>query len=72
MSTHELKPGDRVRLTGCARLADYQSGDRGRVLRVCSPWVSINGQRCYCVAMDKDGAARKTPVFTAEEIEPDV
>jgi hypothetical protein len=32
----------------------------------------INGQRCYCVAMDKDGASRKTPVFAADEIEPDV
>jgi len=72
MSTHELKPGDRVRVTGCNRLADYQSGDTGTVLRVCSPCISINGQRCYCVAMDKDGASRKTPVFAADEIELDV
>jgi hypothetical protein len=72
MKMRSLKQGDRVRVMRCNRLADYQPGDRGTVLRMCSSWISINGERCYCVAMDKDGASRKTPVFAADEIEPDL
>jgi hypothetical protein len=33
-SAHELKPGDRVRLTVVQRMRGYQPGDKGMVLQV--------------------------------------
>jgi hypothetical protein len=77
MSTHDLKPGDRVRLTPRNHMQGYQPGEKGVVLRellremlrACSSLISINGERCYCVAMD---TANPMVIFTTSEIEPDV
>jgi hypothetical protein len=46
MNTHDLKPGDRVRVTASNRLADYQPGEKGTVLRAYSWSISLKGKRC--------------------------
>jgi hypothetical protein len=66
-----LKAGDRVRVTARNRLAGYVPGDKGRVLREPLT-VTINGERYYTVAMDKDGPNATGVVFAADEVEPDV
>jgi hypothetical protein len=70
MSTHELKPGDRVRVRVGDPDRGYHAGDKGTV---CSgPHRRAGSGRIYYVMMD---AARPnvTPIgFRTEEIEPDV
>ena len=70
MSTHELKSGDRVRVTAQCRMHDYQPGDQGLVLRELA--AGAEGTRYYQVVMDKDQPTYSTPIFTADEIEPDL
>lgn len=64
-----LKVGDRVRLTKRNRLAGYQPGDKGTVIRV--PKAAPGGQPYYIVAMDRDGPTGTGVLFTEDEIEPD-
>jgi hypothetical protein len=69
MSTHELKPGDRVRVTERCQTQGYHAGDKGTVLE--GPPAGA-GDRSYIVAMDKDGPSATTIILLSEEIEPDV
>jgi hypothetical protein len=68
--SRELKPGQRVRVTVRNRVARYQPGDTGTVLR--EVMLSMRGERSYTVAMDKDDPAKSEAVFRFDEIEPDV
>jgi hypothetical protein len=70
MSTHELKKGDRVRVTARCRVRGYSPGDKGTVMS--GPMDADEGLREYSVSMDKDGPAVTAPVFGENEIEPDV
>jgi hypothetical protein len=70
MSTHALKAGDRVRVKESDHMHGYQAGDKGTVFQ--GPMYSADGSRCYHVAMDKDSLTQTTPIFTEDEIEPDV
>jgi hypothetical protein len=67
--SHPLKSGDRVRVTVLNRMAGYQPGDKGTVLRAST--ASATGERYYTVAMNKDVAAHSGAVFTEGEIEAD-
>jgi hypothetical protein len=70
MNTHNLKPGDRVRVTERCRVQGYQLGDKGTVWR-----AAVTGPirtRHYMVVMDKNGAGKTAPLFAEDEIEPDV
>jgi hypothetical protein len=67
--TRELKPGQRVRVTVRNRLARYQPGETGTVLR--SSVSPTTGERHYTVAMDLDGPATSGAVFAEDEIEAD-
>jgi hypothetical protein len=68
---HELKPGDRVRLTVRVSASDYSPGDKGTVTdgpkRHLGPGPN---DPYYLVAMDKDEAQKET-VFNAGDIEAD-
>jgi hypothetical protein len=64
-----LKAGQRVRVTSRNRMAGYQSGDQGTVLRVSIS--AATGERNYTVAMDKDGPDATAVLFTEGEIEAD-
>jgi hypothetical protein len=66
---HELKPGDRMRVTVRNRMYGYQPGDQGTVLRQVA--ADPNGILYYLVAPDKDGPARTLAIFTSDEVEPD-
>jgi len=64
----ELKLGNRVRV--CRPSAGYHVGDKGTVLE--GPASNTrDDQKCYVVAMDKDGPGRTSIIFGADEIEPD-
>jgi hypothetical protein len=65
-----LQPGDRIRVTIRNRMAGYQPGDKGTVLRVATS--ATTGERYYTVAMDKDNLTMSGAVFTEDEIEADV
>jgi hypothetical protein len=65
-----LKVGDRVRVTVRNRMAGYQPGDKGMVMREVADGPS--GTRYYVVAMDKDDPQKTGVVFSDDEIEPDV
>jgi hypothetical protein len=65
----ELKAGQRVRVTARNRMAGYQPGDKGTVLRASVS--AATGERYYSVVMDKDGPDATGAVFTEGEIEPD-
>jgi hypothetical protein len=65
-----LNAGDRVRVTGRNRLAGYQPGDKGTVVRGAST-ATITGERYYSVLMDKDEPDATGVVFAEDEIEPD-
>jgi hypothetical protein len=69
MGTHNLRPGDRVRVTRKNRLPGYLPGERGEV--VAGPEaVAGSVLRYYLVAMEREfGPA--SAVFAADEIEPD-
>jgi hypothetical protein len=69
MNTHELKPGDRVRLTAGCQMHGYQAGDKGTVVH--GPIDSADGLRDYPVELDKDGPAGTTPILAEDEIELD-
>jgi hypothetical protein len=64
-----LKPGQRVRVTVSNRVARYQPGDTGTVLR--SSVSATTGERYYTVAMDLDDPAASEAVFAEGEIEAD-
>jgi hypothetical protein len=70
MNTHELKPGDRVRVTRRNRLTDYFPGDRGRVL-AGPERVAGSRLRYYSVAIE-EAPGKVRAVFAEDEIEPDV
>ena len=55
--SRELKPGQRVRVTVRNRVARYQPGDTGTVLR--SSVLATTGQRYYTVTMDIDDPAAR-------------
>ena len=65
-----LQKGQRVRVSVRNRVAGYQPGDKGTVLR--EVMLSMRGERSYTVAMDKDDPAKSGAVFRFDEIEPDV
>jgi hypothetical protein len=67
--SRELKPGQRVRVTVRNRVARYQPGDTGTVLR--SSVSPATGERYYTVAMDIDDPAATGVVFAEHEIEAD-
>ena len=50
--SRQLKPGQRVRVSARNRVARYQPGDTGTVLR--SSVSPTTGERHYTVAMDMD------------------
>ena len=66
-----LNVGDRVRVTPRNRVAGYQPGDMGTVVRGAST-ATITGERYYTVFMDKDEPDATGVVFAEDEIEPDV
>jgi hypothetical protein len=68
--SRELKPGQRVRVTVRNRVARYQPGDTGTVLR--SSVLATTGQRYFTVAMDIDDPTASGAVFSDDEIEADV
>jgi hypothetical protein len=68
--SYQLKPGDRVRVTVHNRMAGYQPGDKGTILRVSVS--TATGEHYYTVAMDKDDPGHSRAVFTEGEIEADV
>jgi hypothetical protein len=70
MSTHNLKPGDRVRVTRRSRMRDYHPGDKGVVVRELE--AGPHGTRYFLVKMDKSDLAQTGRVFIRDEIEPDV
>ena len=71
MTTHELKIGDRVRVTERCRVRGYRPGDKGTVLEGPAVYAG-SSDRSYVVAMDKDGPGSTSAVFGPAEIEPDV
>jgi hypothetical protein len=70
MSTHELKPGDRVRVTTQSHVPGCQPGDKGTLLRVLQS--SVTGEPIYVVAMDNNNGSGLEFYFLASDIEPDV
>jgi hypothetical protein len=64
-----LQKGQRVRVSVRNRVARYQPGDTGTVLR--SSVLATTGQRYFTVAMDIDDPAASGAVFTEDEIEAD-
>jgi hypothetical protein len=66
--SHQLRPGDRVRLTTRGCTPDYSPGDKGTVTDgpKCHTGAGPNAPY-YLVAMDKDDAYKKT-VFNAREL----
>jgi hypothetical protein len=71
MSTHELKPGDRVRVTAHHPPAVYHPGDRGTVVSGPHAFPTGNGNY-YLGTMDKDAPSHTAATLGADEIEPDV
>jgi hypothetical protein len=67
--SRQLQPGQRVRVTVRNRVARYQPGDTGTVLR--SSVSPTTGERHYTVAMDLDDPAASGAVFAEGEIEAD-
>jgi hypothetical protein len=65
-----LQIGYRVRVTPRNRVAGYQPGDKGTVVRGAST-STITGERYYTVFMDKDEPDATGVVFAEDEIEPD-
>jgi hypothetical protein len=69
MSTREFKVGNRVRVSLRNRMANYQPGDKGTVLRIVR--ANPTGARYYAVVMDKDQPMKSGVIFTEGEIELD-
>lgn len=70
MSTYELKPGDRVRLTRKTHGGRFQRGAKGTVL--AGPYPEPGEWPRYDVAMDDNESDDTVISFAANEIEPDV
>jgi hypothetical protein len=70
MSTHNLKPGDRVRLTEQCRVQQCQPGDKGTVWSGPHPTPGYGLH--YYVWMDTNLLGDTPIAFHADEIEPDV
>jgi hypothetical protein len=70
MSTHDLKIGDRVRITPKIRLTGYLPGDRGQV--VVGPEVVVGSRLRYYFVVIEKVPARSSAVLVEDEIEPDV
>ena len=68
--SHELKIGDRIRVTARCRMSGYSAGDKGTVLEGPVSYAGASDQS-YVVAMDKDGPGRTSIIFGADEIETD-
>jgi hypothetical protein len=68
---HDLKVGDRVRLTVSYRGKDYRPGDQGTVSGVPKPPPG-GAATHYHVSMDKRGPEGTSVIFAAGDIEPDV
>jgi len=66
-----MQISDRVRVTLRNRIAGYQPGDKGTVVRGAST-ATITGERYYTVIMDKDEPDATGVVFAEDEIEQDV
>jgi hypothetical protein len=64
MSTHDLKPGDRVRVTLRCHPAGYSPGDKGTVLKAAHDLFT--GNRFYVVTMDRDGLRCVTALMPQE------
>jgi hypothetical protein len=69
MSTHELKPGDRVRVRVEDHISGYHPGEQGTVLY--GPEVYGSGRAYYGVRLD-NGIPHIPVIFAEDEIEPDV
>jgi hypothetical protein len=69
MSTHALKPGDRVRVREQSRAHNCQTGEKGTVLS--GPHDSLGGGKRYEVTMDNDESSAPPITFLPYEIEPD-
>jgi hypothetical protein len=65
---HELKAGDRVRVTGVKNVSGYRPGDTGTVKE--GPHPAAAGGHYYIVQMDKRG--EESIIFMDDEIEPAV
>ena len=70
MSTSELKPGDRVRLTRKAHGGRFPRGAKGTVLG--GPFPESGGGTYYDVAMDEGDTEDTVVSFADNELEPDV
>jgi hypothetical protein len=67
MSTHDLKPGDRVQVTARNRMHGYLPGDKGTI----RSWRTVIGTTVY-YTVDMDGPQpENVAIFTEEEIEPE-
>jgi hypothetical protein len=64
-----LQKGQRFRVTERNRVAGYQPGDKGSVLRASV--MAATGARYDTVAIDKDDLSTSGAVFTEGEIERD-
>ncbi len=64
--SHELKSGDRIRVTGIKNVPGFRPGDTGTVKDGPHPMTA--GGHYYIVQMDKKG--EESILFRAEEIEP--
>jgi hypothetical protein len=69
MNTHELKPGDRIRLRRRFRLRGYRRRDKGVVVHELAAGTVT--PRHYRVAMDRDGPTGWTILLTEKAIERD-
>lgn len=68
--THNLQPGDRIRVATNAAISGCQPGDKGTVLT--GPILRGGGGLYYVVALDKRGADSTSMILKAEQIEPDM
>ena len=67
--SHELRVGDRMRMSVRSRVEDYPPKAKG-VVRGGPKDSARSGVVYYLVAMDKDDPGQTT-IFNADEIEPD-
>ncbi|HTU17004.1 MAG TPA: hypothetical protein VMG10_02985 [Gemmataceae bacterium] len=68
--THDLKIGDRVRVTTASRVPGHPPGEEGTVL--VGPILRGGGKPYYIVAIDKASTSTTSSIFAADEIEPAV
>jgi hypothetical protein len=70
MNQHDLKRGDRVRVTARNCVVGYRPGDTGEIVRLVLG--DRTGEIGYAVQMDKNPLKTPPTVFFGDEIEPDV